>query len=418
MYIWEEKYEIIDRISWGSQGDCFILSEKSSGLKFFLKQLKNNTSERRWRFFRETVIFQSLNIEWIPKIIETNTDSLANTDVPLFYIAEYIEGNQLDKIVQSKNLSEVEIISLFHQLLTILQKCHSSDVVHRDIKPENIIIQNDWKLFLVDFGIAHAIDEVDETQIGQEIGNRFLKLPEFTAWSASKRDIRSDITLASAIALYMITGVYPRKLCDESGHYPHQTSLAAEKIVNLKSSIIWNIIFDKAFPENLARRWNSINDIIDLLSKITSSETDNESLENESYLNLHAQSISFDKHAEIRKSLQWTGTVVRENILTIIKTKAKWFRSEWMGWVYNLGDLEDKYQIRIYPIGKDKFVTVNIKTYILWEQVIWIVQINEKSTEIFRIQMGDGITTQQIEYMNKLIQEKLFPELVNLIKNG
>ncbi|CAN0606617.1 unnamed protein product, partial [Ectocarpus sp. 12 AP-2014] len=152
---------------------------------FFLKQIKDyNNSERRRRFYIETIIYESIQIKGLPRIIETNTNLFKEKDIPLYYVSEFIEGKQLDDYIQLNTPNEEEIIVLFEQLLKILSDCHERNVIHRDIKPENIIVK-DGEIYLVDFGISYYPEAAIKnlTKVGIEIGNRFLRLPEHSAGS-------------------------------------------------------------------------------------------------------------------------------------------------------------------------------------------------------------------------------------------
>jgi serine/threonine protein kinase len=187
---WNNTYDINTSGLGGGQGDCYIVTKKSeSSPKYFLKELRDNeNTERRARFYRETLIYQSIDVKGIPKIIETNANLFRDKKHKLYYVAEYIEGISLNKYLENV-LSEEEVINISKQLFKILDECHNNDVVHRDIKPENIIIDSSKHLNLVDFGISYfEVEEVNSiTQMGQEIGNRFLRLPEFSAGSINKR---------------------------------------------------------------------------------------------------------------------------------------------------------------------------------------------------------------------------------------
>lgn len=177
MHGWEDKWNIVEHGLGGGQGDCFKVALKTDSNKyFFLKQIKDyNNSEKRRRFYIETIIYESVQIKGLPRIIETNTNLFKEKNIPLYYVSEFIDGKRLDEYIRLNTPNEEETIFLFKQLLKILSECHERNVVHRDIKPENIIVK-DKDLYLVDFGISYypqaPIKNI--TKVGIEIGNRFL----------------------------------------------------------------------------------------------------------------------------------------------------------------------------------------------------------------------------------------------------
>jgi serine/threonine-protein kinase len=409
---WEDKYQINSSNLGGGQGDCFKVIEIETGKQLFLKKLKVNTSERRQRFFRETVLFKSLNVSGIPKIIDTNVDEFLSKE-DLYYCSELINGQSLDK--KTSPVEFTKAADIFKQLLTILGEIHNNEIVHRDIKPENIIIDESGKVFLVDFGISVNQNDGEKiTPIGQELGNRFIRLPEFSAGSTSTRDSRSDLSLACGIALYLFTGKYPRVLVNEKGQFPHQTDEAIKSISNIQMPFIWNAIFDKAFQLDMSKRWSYAKEIIELLNQIDNIEnTDKSQIEEQ--LKLHAKKIQSGNLNEMKDNLVKLNQNIKTEIHSIIKASAEGFRTEDMGWVYNLGDIENKNQIRAYPIGKKDHVVINIRTIMAGEQIIGYVQINNNELEVCRIRIGDIIDKPTIEEIINRITINLLPELVKLV---
>ncbi len=357
---WKIKYTVIKSIPGGAQGNCYIVEDNSSKKQYFLKALKNDTHERRLRFFRETIFFKSLDVPGIPHIIDTNADDVSSQD-ELYYCSELINGKRLDEIIHT--IKETQIIDLFKQLLIILDQIHSQEIVHRDIKPENIIVDGSGKLYLVDFGISTDSSFSEHlTPAGQEIGNRFIRLPEFSAGSTSKRDVRSDITLACGIALYMIVKEYPRNLVNEHGEYPHQTDNAIKNISKLGMYITWNMIFDTAFQQPLSKRWSNTGELLEIINNMKNDD-EKDNIENiTEQLKQHAKLLQSKNLGELKSNLTNLNSILNNEVYSILSIKAPGFRTEEMGYVYNLGDLENKNQIRAYPIGKMQHVVINIKT--------------------------------------------------------
>jgi len=168
-----------------------------------------------------------------------------------------------------------EAIGTTIQLLDILAYAHGEDAVHRDVKPENVILRNGdpQQPALVDFGLgflAHDESDGPETHAGQEIGNRFLRLPEFVAGSTNKRDPRSDVTLCLGILLFLLTGRYPRTLSDDTGKPPHardEDRIALKALINCD---VWALldVFDRGFEPSINARWQSAEELKKALTNV------------------------------------------------------------------------------------------------------------------------------------------------------
>ena len=138
-------------------------------------------------------------------------------------------------------------------------------IPHHNEKRYNIILDNKNDPFLLDFGMAfkEGVTTDFATEIGQEIGNRFLRLPELRIDSPVKQDIRSDLSLIGGIYFFLLTGIAPTSLKDENGRMPHQRidalQLLKEKCPN---SLIYLLSFlDKSFSEKITDRFLSADSI-------------------------------------------------------------------------------------------------------------------------------------------------------------
>lgn len=418
---WKERYRIIKSGLGGGQSHGYIVEQHSDSKKFFLKELSDNVnSERRERFYRETSIYETLQIQGIPKLIETNASEFRNKDVNLFYVAQFIEGTQLNEYIK-KRITERHAIELLKQLLNILLQCHEKEVIHRDIKPENIIISPGGKLYIVDFGISYIDkDEINsETKLGQEIGNRFLRLPEFSAGSPNKRDQRSDLTLAVGIGLYLITGKYPRVLYNEKSELPHQTEESVKAISTLDYVKYWNIIFDSGFQLDIQKRWAFAEELIKILNRMDES-TQNLTDDIEEILKLHAEQVKKKDHGKVMNGLRQVHSQLQQVSLNVIQSKASGFRMENQGWLLREGDIETKTQIRCIPIGEssDNFVGVMVKAKLIGNQVVGFIEINGQNDEIeiTRVTLGDKIPEDRLELVYPDISNQILNALIKKIK--
>lgn len=285
---WSDKWEIIEELSGGGQGATFLVKRKSPGEiipneTFVLKVLKNKTDpERRKRMYREVANLKTLDHSGIPKLIESNAEQF-DSEVRLYMVTEFIEGETLSQAIE-KGRVELSVASeLVLKLLDIIQYCHDLGVVHRDIKPDNIILrgENLNEPMLIDFGISFNNADLgrnDLTRSLQQLGNRFIALPELQFKSSLQRDPRSDITQTCGILYYVLTGLHPVALQDHQEQKPHQRPEAKDSLSYISPDVLarLNGIFDRAFELSIDRRWQSIPELQDVLMRLQKPMIDEE----------------------------------------------------------------------------------------------------------------------------------------------
>lgn len=269
---WDEKWEKVKDIGGGGQGETSLVKLKDSPFlsqTFVLKKLKNQKDpERRRRMYREVAALSTLDCPGIPRLIESNSDQF-DSDVPLYMVSEFIEGKTLSQILKSSSPMELaDAVNLVLKLLETVQYCHNLGIVHRDIKPDNIIIRHDdiRDPVLIDFGISFNQSDADGTILTeprQQLGNRFLALPELQVNSSMQRDPRADITQCCGILFFALVGLFPVTLLDHEGRMPHQRPESQKALSKISSDLLakLNRVFDRAFGIQIDYRWQSIPEL-------------------------------------------------------------------------------------------------------------------------------------------------------------
>jgi len=115
-------------------------------------------------FEREAQILQQLNHDQIPKY--KNYFSIDESTLWFGLVEEYISGNSLKQLLtQGTRFGEAEVIKIAQEILQILVYLHSFNppILHRDIKPSNLLLGDDNKIYLVDFGAVQDSFAADGT---------------------------------------------------------------------------------------------------------------------------------------------------------------------------------------------------------------------------------------------------------------
>jgi len=280
MAVWESKWTVLDdsSVRAGGQGKVVRVRRNSDGVLGALKELhleSQSVSERRARFAGEVIILKAIGGEGVPQVLDHNMDLVRDKSVPLYFVAEWVASEALSQYVSGQPQTVVEALEITKELARIVERCHKAGVGHRDIKPDNILHDSSTShLFLVDFGTAWFASSEDDqdsfkTEWGQELGNRFLRIPDLAA-GRDRRDFRIDLVFVVGVLFYLLTGRAPRVLADERVRPPHE-SLTSIIPASLVSSPNWSSIkrfFDVGFQPSIDHRFQSATEIIQRIDEI------------------------------------------------------------------------------------------------------------------------------------------------------
>ncbi|WP_250523533.1 MULTISPECIES: serine/threonine-protein kinase [unclassified Caballeronia] len=124
------------------------------------------------------------------------------------YIAmELVDGHALKPLLDAgRPLELARALDWFAQLLAALGFAHAHGVVHRDIKPANLLVSEQGRLKVADFGVAH-VESSTLTLAGAMIGTPCYMSPE--QFAGDPVDGRSDLFSAAVVLYQMLTGCRP-----------------------------------------------------------------------------------------------------------------------------------------------------------------------------------------------------------------
>lgn len=143
-------YTYISTLASGGQKDVCLV-KNDAGEKFVVKVVNPECQQERIQ--REIDTVRTHDFCQVPKIVAVKNIIYAGRG--LFSIVEqYIDGKNLRSFLGQSTMEYELVKSIVHQLLIIVKNLEEVNIVHRDIKPENLILDNDNKIWLIDFGIA------------------------------------------------------------------------------------------------------------------------------------------------------------------------------------------------------------------------------------------------------------------------
>ncbi len=132
-------------------------------------------------------------------------------DSRLYLVQQFMDGqNLLKQLQQHGTFNEDKIHNLLFNLLNILQIVHQQKVIHRDIKPENIILRNDGKVVLIDFGASKQLTQTVMTGQGTMIGS--LGYAPLEQMQGGEAYPASDLFSLGATCFHLLSGIHPWEL--------------------------------------------------------------------------------------------------------------------------------------------------------------------------------------------------------------
>jgi tRNA A-37 threonylcarbamoyl transferase component Bud32/type IV secretory pathway TrbD component len=128
-----------------------------------------------------------------------------------YLVMEFVDGASLRDLLLQGQLTARDVLALVPQLCDALQYAHDHRIVHRDIKPENILIDQDGRVRIADFGLAKLIDAPSTlglTRTAQAVGTPLYMAPE-QVHAANLVDHRADLYSLGVVIYEMLTGQLP-----------------------------------------------------------------------------------------------------------------------------------------------------------------------------------------------------------------
>lgn len=129
-----------------------------------------------------------------------------------YIVMEFLYGLTLKSYMAAKGepLKFEEIVSYCAQILRALGEAHRNNIIHRDIKPQNIMLLENGRVKVMDFGIAKLPDAETITVTDKAVGTVYYMSPE-QAGGKKSIDARSDIYSLGAMMYELATGQTPFK---------------------------------------------------------------------------------------------------------------------------------------------------------------------------------------------------------------
>jgi eukaryotic-like serine/threonine-protein kinase len=171
------RYRVTETLGRGGMGAVFLAEDLRLGrmvaIKVLLPDLAFEPSSVG-RFEREARIAAKLDHTNIIPI-----HAVEEVDGFHYFVMKYIAGKSLDEVLAGKTLPVDQCCRILWQAACGLGHAHGRGVIHRDVKPSNLMIDEDGRVVITDFGISRALQsETQYTSTGQVLGTPHYVSPE------------------------------------------------------------------------------------------------------------------------------------------------------------------------------------------------------------------------------------------------
>jgi len=198
------RYLVEKLVARGGMATVYLAEDNRLDRKVALKVIHPhlaNDQDFRAKFVREAKIAAKLSHPNLVNVFDQSEDGEI-----VFLAMEYVPGITLrDALSDFGALSPDRVLEIFEPVLAGLAAAHKAGILHRDIKPENVLLSDDGKIKLSDFGLARPISA--HTQTGAVIGTVAYLSPELV--SKGIADARSDVYAAGIMLFELLTGEQP-----------------------------------------------------------------------------------------------------------------------------------------------------------------------------------------------------------------
>ncbi len=201
----DDRYRIVARLGSGGMADVYLAEDNLLGRRVALKLLHHRFAEDQEfveRFRREASSAAGLSH---PNVVAVFDRGEWNGT---YYIAmEYLPGRSLKAVVREHGaLSPNDAIDIVVQILLATRFAHKRGIIHRDIKPHNVILDEEGRAKVTDFGIARA-GASDMTMTGSIMGTAQYLSPEQAQGHAVSET--SDLYAVGVVLYELLTGNVP-----------------------------------------------------------------------------------------------------------------------------------------------------------------------------------------------------------------
>lgn len=204
------RYRIGTRIARGGMASVYVATDVRLDRTVAVKVMHlgmGDDSEFAARFVREARSAARISHPNVVAVYDQGNDGGV-----VFLAMEYIHGRTLRDVIRAEApMPAGRALILLEPVLAALAAAHREGLIHRDVKPENVLIADDGRIKVADFGLAKAVsaDTQHTATGGVLIGTVSYLAPELVV--EGRADPRADVYAAGVVLYELLTGVKPHE---------------------------------------------------------------------------------------------------------------------------------------------------------------------------------------------------------------
>src|SRR5579885_1076708 len=203
-----DRYQLQRLIGRGGMADVYLGFDPRFQRDVAIKVFKREDEGMLRRFIREAKLMASLRNPYLMPVYdtgETNVDGVSR----YYIVMPFMEGGTLRARIKRSRPSLKETCRYLREIASALDYMHKQGIIHRDIKSSNVLLNDEDRCFLSDFGIARTTtDATQMTSTGEVLGTVDYVAPELFEMDR-KADARSDFYSLGVLLFEMVTGQMP-----------------------------------------------------------------------------------------------------------------------------------------------------------------------------------------------------------------
>lgn len=201
------RYRVRARIARGGMATVYVATDLRLERRIALKVMHGHLSDDtvfQSRFIQEARAAARLADPNVVNVFDQGQDG----DMA-YLVMEYLPGITLRELLrEQRRLTVPQAVSILDAVLSGLAAAHKAGIVHRDVKPENVLLAEDGRIKIGDFGLARATT-ANTASGAQLLGTIAYLAPELVTRGTA--DARSDIYAIGIMLYEMLTGEQPYK---------------------------------------------------------------------------------------------------------------------------------------------------------------------------------------------------------------